>query len=82
MRTLRRGIIYSAITAAYISLLAVAPAAAQDKPGAVVTEAVEEIVTVRAVNQEARTVTLEAPNGNVVTMKVPDEAQNLDQVHA
>ena len=82
MRTLRRGIIYSAITAAYISLLAVAPAAAQDKPGAVVTEAVEEIVTVRAVNQEARTVTLEARNGNVVTMKVPDEAQNLDQVHA
>jgi hypothetical protein len=82
MRTLRRGIVYSAIAALYISLVPGAVAAEQDTPGAVVADAVEEIVTVRAVNQEARTVTVEAPNGNIVTIKVPPESQNLDQVYA
>jgi hypothetical protein len=82
MRKLYTGIIYSAIAAAYISLAAIAAAAERDTPGAVVADAVEEIVTVRAVNQEARTVTVEAPNGNIVTIKVPPESQNLDQVYA
>ena len=35
----------------------------------------------RAVDQQARTVTLQGPQGNLVTMKVPPEAQNLDQVY-
>jgi hypothetical protein len=82
MRKLYTSIIYSAIAAAYISLAAIAAAAERDTPGAVVADAVEEIVTVRAVNQEARTVTVEATNGNVVTIKVPPESQNLDQVYA
>ena len=82
MRKMYTGIIYSAIAAAYISLTAIAAAAERDTPGAVVADAVEEIVTVRAVNQEARTVTVEAPNGNIVTIKVPPESQNLDQVYA
>ena len=82
MRKVYRGIIYSAIAAAYISLTPVTVAAERDTPGAVVADAVEEIVTVRAVNQEARTVTVESPNGNIVTIKVPPESQNLDQVYA
>jgi len=60
-----------------------AVAQAQDsKPGAAVAAAVDAVVTVRSVNYQARTVTLQGPRGNVFTMKVPDEAQNLDQVYA
>jgi hypothetical protein len=73
---------YPFIAAAYLSLTAAAVYAQQGEPGAVVADAVEEVVTVRAVNQQARTVTLQGPEGNVVTMKVPPEAQNLDQVYA
>lgn len=60
------------------------PAAVQsqtDRPGVAATEAVEAVVVVRSVNYEARTVTLQGPRGNVVTMEVPREAQNLDQVY-
>jgi hypothetical protein len=56
-------------------------AGAQDKPGAVAAQAAEAVVTVRAVDRDARTVTLQGPEGNVVTITVPPEAQNLDQVH-
>jgi len=73
---------YLGLAAACMSLAAVAASAQQGTPGAVLTEAVEEIVVVRMVNQETRTVTLQGPEGNVMTMKVPPEAQNLDQVYA
>lgn len=72
---------YLTIAAACMSLAAAAALAQQDKPGAVLADAVETIVVVRAVDQVARTVTLEAPDGKVVTMNVPPEAQNLDQVY-
>ena len=72
---------YLALAAACMGLAAVAVSAQQGSPGAVLSEAREEIVVVREVNQEARTVTLETPDGKVVTMKVPPEAQNLDQVY-
>jgi len=70
-----------AVAAACLGLSAAAGFAQQDTPGAVVSEAVEEVVTVRAVDQQARTVTLQGPQGHLVTMKVPPEAQNLDQVY-
>jgi len=54
---------------------------AQDRPGAVLTEVAEAVVTVTAVDQQARTVTFEGQDGQPVTIKVPDAAQNLDQVH-
>jgi putative lipoic acid-binding regulatory protein len=54
---------------------------AQDKPGAIVTEVTETVVTVTAVDQQARTVTVQGQNGgDPVTIKVPPQAQNLDQV--
>lgn len=56
------------------------PAFAQDKPGVVMTDVVEAVADVTAVDQAARTVTLKGPKGNVVTLAVPDEAQNFDQV--
>lgn len=52
-----------------------------DKPGAVAAAAVEGIVTVQSVNYEMRTVTVQGPRGKLVTLNVPPEAQNLDQVH-
>ena len=73
--------IYLALAAACMSLAAAAASAQQGAPGAILADAVEEIVTVRAVDQVARTVALEAPDGTVVTMNVPPEAQNLDQVY-
>jgi hypothetical protein len=54
---------------------------AQDKPGAIVTEVAETVVTVTAVDQQARTVTVQGREGDPVTIKVPPEAQNLDQVY-
>ncbi len=60
----------------------VAPASADDKPGVVVADVVEQIVTVQAVNYTERTVTIALPTGEVTTIKVPDESKNLDQVHA
>lgn len=56
------------------------PGFAQDKPGAIVTEVTETVVTVTAVDREARTVTVQGQQGDPVTIKVPPQAQNLDQV--
>jgi len=53
---------------------------ADDKPGAVLTEVAEAVVTVTAVDQQARTVTVQGEDGQQATIKVPDQAQNLDQV--
>jgi len=55
---------------------------AQDKPGIVATDAVEAVLTVRGVNYVERTVTFATREGDMQTIKVPDEAQNLDQVYA
>ena len=57
-------------------------APAQDKPGLVAAEAIETVLTVRGVNYAERTVTFQTPEGDVETIRVPDEAQNLDQVYA
>jgi hypothetical protein len=71
------------ISALCLGIAIAAPAAlAQDKPGVVKAATVETVVTVRSVNQEDRTVTVEGPDGDLVTIKVPDESQNLDQVYA
>jgi hypothetical protein len=56
--------------------------AQDDKPGVAVAEVAETVAVVRGVNQVERTVTLEGPDGNLVTLMVPPEAQNLDQVYA
>ena len=54
---------------------------AEDTPGAVLTEVAETIVTVTAVDQQARTVTVQRQDGQLVTIQVPAESQNLDQVY-
>ena len=53
---------------------------AEDTPSAVVTEVAETVVTVTAVDQQARTVTVRRQDGELVTIQVPPESQNLDQV--
>ncbi|HZO04242.1 MAG TPA: hypothetical protein VFB93_23910 [Burkholderiales bacterium] len=47
---------------------------------AVVTDQVEAVVTVTKVDPKARTVTVRGPRGNLHTLTVPKESQNLDQV--
>jgi hypothetical protein len=67
-----------------ISVFMALPAAAlaqQDKPGAVAAQGQEIVVTVRDVDREQRIVTVERPDGKLVTVNVPPQAQNLDQVH-
>ena len=73
---------YFLIALAALSLSVTTPAGfAQDKPGAIVTEVTETVVTVTAVDQQARTVTVQGQDGgDPVTIKVPPQAQNLDQV--
>jgi hypothetical protein len=45
-----------------------------------ITEPVEATVTVTKVDRQGRTVTIRGPAGNLHTLAVPKEAQNLDQV--
>jgi hypothetical protein len=66
-------------TAALAALFVPAFALAQPK-GAVDTMQVEADVTVLKVDQKARTVTIQGPQGNQRTLQVPPEAQNLDKV--
>jgi len=61
--------------------IAVATAYSDDRPGAVLTEVAETVVTVTAVDQQARTVTVQREDGQLVTIEVPAESQNLDQVY-
>ena len=62
-----------------VCLLVPVLALAQPK-GAIVTEQVEAVVTVTKVDPKARTVTFRGPKGNLATLQVPPEAQNLDRV--
>jgi hypothetical protein len=65
---------------AVAALVAGPQAVAQDSPGVVFTEEVETVVTVRGVHHINRTVTVEDPDGERVTIKLPDESQNLYQI--
>ena len=57
------------------------PALALAQPkGTVVMDQVEAYVTVTKVDPKARTVTVRGPRGNLHTLNVPKESQNLDQV--
>lgn len=53
---------------------------AQVKDSAVAVQETEAVVTVTKVDKQARTVTFRGPRGNLGTLSVPPEAQNLDQV--
>jgi hypothetical protein len=53
---------------------------AQVKDSAMAVQEAEAVVTVTKVNKEARTVTFRGPRGNLGTLDVPKESQNLDQV--
>ena len=71
----------SLIAAAAFATLALAPcASAQVQSGAVVAGEAEAVVTVVSVDRKARTVVVQGPQGRKVTLNVPPEAQNLDQV--
>src|SRR5215470_6121587 len=50
------------------------------KPGVVVADVTRITATVEAVDQAKRTVTLKGPQGRTVTLTVPSEAKNFDQV--
>jgi hypothetical protein len=67
------------VIAAAISSL-VLSAQAQVKDSAMAVQEAEAVVTVTKVNKEARTVTFRGPRGNLGTLDVPKESQNLDQV--
>jgi hypothetical protein len=55
-------------------------AQAQVKDRAVAVQETEAVVTVTKVDRETRTVTFRGPRGNLGTLTVPPESQNLDQV--
>jgi hypothetical protein len=58
----------------------VLPALAQVKDSAMAVEETEAVVTVTKVDKEARAVTFRGPRGNLGTLDLPKESQNLDQV--
>ena len=61
-------------------LLGVSAAQGQVKDRAVAVQETEAVVTVTKVDKKARSVTFRGPKGNIGTLSVPPEAQNLDQV--
>jgi hypothetical protein len=63
-----------------ISLPTAPLAAAQMKAAAVEAAEAEALLKVVSVDRKARTVAAQTPAGAVVTIHVPPEAQNLDQV--
>jgi hypothetical protein len=67
-----------AIAAVLSSFALVAQAQVKDRVMAV--QEADAVVTVTKVDPKARTVTFRGPKGNVATLTVPPEAQNLDQV--
>ncbi|NIO43212.1 MAG: hypothetical protein GTO41_25510 [Burkholderiales bacterium] len=68
------------IPGAIIVLVTALHAVAETEPGVVFTEEIETVVTVRGVHHVNRTVTVEDPDGERVTVKVPEESQNLYQI--
>jgi len=68
----------TAIAAVLSSLVFLAHAQVKDR--AVAVQETEAVVTVTKVDRETRTVTFRGPQGNVGTLTVPPESQNLDQV--
>jgi hypothetical protein len=81
------------VVAAEVAVLAVAAAAGAqapatpspaasvpDRPGVVYADRARTTATVKAVDRDKRTVTLERADGRAVTLTVPPEAQNLDRV--
>ena len=67
-----------AVAAVVSSLAFVAHAQVKDR--ALAVQETEAVVTVTKVDQKARTVTFRGPKGNLATLAVPPESQNLDQV--
>ncbi len=63
-----------------LSFVLTPPVIAQEKAGAIAAAAIETVVTVVDVDRIKRTVTVRGPEGREVSIKVPPEAQNLDQV--
>jgi hypothetical protein len=72
----------SLICAVSVATLPWAAAHAQNKPNVVLADEVQATAMVETVDYQTRTITLVGPRGNGVTLKVPDAAQNLDQVQA
>ena len=72
---MKRIAVMAAILSSVVSL-----AQAQVKDSAVAVKETEAMVTVTKVDMEARTVTFRGPKGNLGTLTVPPESQNLDQV--
>jgi Cu/Ag efflux protein CusF len=68
----------TAIAAVLSSLVFLAHAQVKDR--AVAVQEAEAVVTVTKVDKETRTVTFRGPQGNLGTLTVPPESQNLDQV--
>ena len=56
------------------------PAAAVPEKGVVYAERTRTTATVQAVDKSARTVTLKTEDGRLVTLNVPPEARNFDQI--
>lgn len=64
-----------------LALVLLVPAFVLAQPkGAIITDQQEAVVTVTKVDMKARTVTMRGPRGNLHTLQVPPESQNLDQV--
>jgi hypothetical protein len=68
------------VASAVLAVLAFPFAASSQEKAAVAVSQQEAIVKVVKIDRKARSVTFQGPRGRQVTMQVPKEAQNFDQV--
>ena len=80
MKKMSKAYLGAVFAASCVLSLASAPVLGQAKDAAVAVNETEGIVKVTKIDRKARTVTVKGPTGNEVTMKLPPESQNLDQV--
>jgi hypothetical protein len=55
-------------------------ASVPDRPGVVYADRTRKTATVKAVDRDKRTVTLEGADGRTVSLKIPPAAQNFDRI--
>lgn len=60
--------------------ISVATAEKGQKPGAVIVETMDEVVAIRAIDRETRTLTVQGPQGQLITMGVDQTVKSYDQL--
>ena len=77
---MKKALLFTALIVFTAGLTVSAEEKQTNRPGGTIVEVSTITATVEAIDYKARTVTLKGPEGNLVTMKVGEDAKNFNQV--